>query len=407
MFKELQWDEAYLRQLADNNLAVIIPILFEEEYYPQKNNSSYSLNQLSNIMMYQNEEGSFNLEVVTTLPDSAFFTDSTFDKPFTGLVLVENWNGELLKSIHYTPEGIFIDDKEKNSGPSLKRSTPNELCPIYTDWYTCSSMDGGETWSCHYTETTTTYTICPGSGGATTPPNQTVIINYPPYIGGSGNTAPPQNNPINENSPISEKIELIFNLDSLPDSIQAILINDLNRVNENCVGKFILDALTGANGLLENSMNINIVYDPNTNYNSYDPTSNTINLTQVINFFGEQPLIHELAHAVQDGLYNQDIIEKATNSLLYEGRCQLELEAHVIEDLSRDSKNYKDFSNGIRSIQDNYELFMTDLKNNNPNINSFNSFLGPFMQHNPQYESIPNTNFTPILFQLAYQNCND
>ncbi len=215
---------------------------------------------------------------------------------------------------------------------------------------------------------------------------------------GSGGTSTDNLTPV-------EKLNKIADFSLVPSELKAAMEKSIQDMNNNCVGEFILDNLVNSNASIE------FKYDPSFNYSGgYNATTNQFILSTIDSWYGTQFLIHEFTHALQDAKYPDEVIESASYGLKI-GRIQLELEAQVIEDLSRSGRGmetYKRLSYDP-NIQDNYEnQILKKLKAGEPiNMEHFNALLGPFGEKNaPEYNTPPNLDFEPSLFKEAYSNCN-
>ncbi|MBR8536789.1 hypothetical protein KDU71_14540 [Carboxylicivirga sediminis] len=194
--------------------------------------------------------------------------------------------------------------------------------------------------------------------------------------------------------------------DNLRDELKMALEKTIEYVDNNCVGKFIIDKL------LNNNVTFKFVYKPDFEYSAgYKSTSNEFILKTIESWYGTQMFIHELTHALQDALYPTEVIESASSGLQI-GYIQLELEAHIIEDLSKSGKGIEQYKRLSldRNIQRNYELqILTKLKaGESIDMEYFNALLGPFGEYfNPEYNTPPDLNFVPAIFKIAYSNCNN
>lgn len=185
-------------------------------------------------------------------------------------------------------------------------------------------------------------------------------------------------------------------------------INNINKaiqeIKDNCLGSNLIGKLGDANITIK----INPALNNNQEYSAYyDPKNNTIN------FFSENSIssiamMHELIHAYQKIKYG----EAFTNSLNppYIGLPQFELEAHIIMDISGIYPGYRNFAQDEGAIK-NYEKLIQKLKKNEfiPDAQSnqtFNSLLGPFMQHYPEYgKGVPGYNLQPSVYKTAKVGC--
>lgn len=140
IIKNANWTEAKTVQLSVGE-AVQVPLNFSKELYAQVKNgkSKLALSSVSYLLLYRNTRG-WQTEVVTRLPDAAYLANTAINKSFTGMVLVENWQGSFIRGYSYGGDGTvkkLLAPRVK--GPSSDTQVMNELssCTI-TDWYSVS-----------------------------------------------------------------------------------------------------------------------------------------------------------------------------------------------------------------------------------------------------------------------------
>lgn len=124
IYKRLLWDEASIRQLSFG-LGIVVPLSYEKELYIFKQNGYIGLSQMSYALFYVDADNKWHAELVTSLPDEDYLAKSDCNDEFTGFVLVEDWDGNLIKGFwHKNSEikSIFI------KAGKTKQLTPNELC---------------------------------------------------------------------------------------------------------------------------------------------------------------------------------------------------------------------------------------------------------------------------------------
>ena len=149
--KYLNWQQAGLQQFSFG-LGLVVPVDYPEGYQVLGDKGySRSLSQLSYAVVKPQSNGSYALQVVTTLPDQQYLA-SEVPKVFTGTVLVEDWKGNYLKGFRYTTEGVrpllnYTDEatsESKEGSNSLRTETTNDFATCYyMDYYSCA-MDGEE-----------------------------------------------------------------------------------------------------------------------------------------------------------------------------------------------------------------------------------------------------------------------
>jgi hypothetical protein len=95
------WEKAYTIQLG-NIKAVVVPIQYDKVFYLKTNfggNKLFSINDLCQLLIYQDENKNYHAERVISFPDSNYIL--TDQKSFTGIILVEDWKGNLLNEYEY------------------------------------------------------------------------------------------------------------------------------------------------------------------------------------------------------------------------------------------------------------------------------------------------------------------
>lgn len=152
------------------------PIQYGTQLYTKNGSSSLSLEDLSYLVIGTNQDGTLYAELVKTIPNYDFKKEKNSNKQFSGLVNVEDLQGNLKAQFEYSNGKLAEPDLAKTSGTVA----PAEKC-IVTDWYTCVSTSTGD-YGCRYTETTSTCTISNGGTGGT---SYYTGYYYPPTTTGS------------------------------------------------------------------------------------------------------------------------------------------------------------------------------------------------------------------------------
>ena len=140
--KYIFWDEAYFRYI-DTLTTIIIPIYYESDLYIKKLDDRIDLSSLSYAIFYQDKNSKWHAETVITLPDEQFLTDSLENPPFTGLVIVEDWQGGFLKGFSYNNSEV----RDFSLKQDQTKRMSNENC-LVTENYDCYSYNDGMTWHC-------------------------------------------------------------------------------------------------------------------------------------------------------------------------------------------------------------------------------------------------------------------
>jgi hypothetical protein len=109
---------------------------------------------------------------VTKIPDDSYVTDLSTAKKFSGIVRIEDWQGNFIKGYHYTNgvvDKYYASSKIAHINTQFGIASQTvQFCEIY-DTYTCTNSGSG--WDCEYAYSTESCTDegggsgDPGSGG--------------------------------------------------------------------------------------------------------------------------------------------------------------------------------------------------------------------------------------------------
>lgn len=293
--KFLLWDEAYIKQLSFG-VGIVIPLSYEMELYVPKGDSRLPLSQLSYVLIYKNEKGKWKAELVTTLPDETFSNSTDENQPFSGGVIVENWNGKFIKGFLYKGgQATIFTPKDDNS-----KVFSGECWT--TEYMDCVSFDDGNTWFC------TTYaeeTWCgSGGGGGSSGGGED---DYPPGGGGSsGESGGTDTGTDDLDTPQDLNQTEIDSLNAaMNELIQAYCANQ--QVINNAWGDITFQ--------MNNSMGSNALYNP---------SSNTITFRNILSI-NNATVLQEVFHSFQNMFY-QGGIGQYENSA---GELNIEFEAWV------------------------------------------------------------------------------
>jgi hypothetical protein len=139
--------------------------------------------------MYKSEVGNMQTEVVYKIP---VYSPKNREK-FSGLIMVEAWNGEITKGYLFKEGKSFRTDVSINS----KQVKPETVTCTAVDWQTCGIYNG-QLIECHYTYTTT-HCIDISDGGGNGGGGY-------PDVGGGGGILPLPDDPdrvfVNSDAPI-------------------------------------------------------------------------------------------------------------------------------------------------------------------------------------------------------------
>jgi hypothetical protein len=206
--KTIRWNLAQVLQIGQSK-GVLVPIVFDSALLMKANftgDQLFHIDYLTQLLFYKDSTGKNTARVITAFPDSSYFKDPT--RPFTGIKFIEDWLGNPIQKLLFTPDG------------KIRQYMPNSKQPDATDVIqTCYSIDGynyspelGETssWSedagciTEYLDDGSAQSLANGSGGAssggtgaasfTVLPGNSVIKNISAYfqcftnVGGTDHT---------------------------------------------------------------------------------------------------------------------------------------------------------------------------------------------------------------------------
>jgi hypothetical protein len=136
----------HLSQGGPDNV-VVAPVSIKENLYLKRNGGSLSISAglLTYLLMYPDNNGGYHVEVASKIPDDSYVTGKTAGESYTGLVHVEDWQGNILKSYHYK-NGVF-DRAFHPTLPSytqgnVKAPSLYQMSCLITDYYDCTTSDG-------------------------------------------------------------------------------------------------------------------------------------------------------------------------------------------------------------------------------------------------------------------------
>ena len=119
--KTPSWEQAYTLEFSGGK-AVIVPLNYEEKIWIKSNldpKSLFYLDNISRLLIYKGSNQEWHEEIISSFPDSNYLT---WDKqPFSGIVSVEDWKGNLLKEYKYGEGKIrkFVAPENLKQGQSI------------------------------------------------------------------------------------------------------------------------------------------------------------------------------------------------------------------------------------------------------------------------------------------------
>lgn len=154
------WKEAYVRKISIGE-AVIVPIHYSNTMYIKKGKEkqAVSLDNLTYLMIYKNKHNEMVTEVVSRLPDDEYWDYPKRNlKPFQGVAVIEDWQGNFLKAYQYFKGGGTVKiNPVSNSAPKKKENKISaeaywSICFQYVNNCTCSDKSNCD-WCAECTQT--------------------------------------------------------------------------------------------------------------------------------------------------------------------------------------------------------------------------------------------------------------
>jgi len=163
--KNINWEEAYT-YVAHTGKMVMLPVRFKKQLYAQVGQQKLLLDNLTRLFVYTGKSGKKHIEVVTRIPDEAYLNNPAKNKPFSGIVKVNDWQGKFIKAYRFTG-GKIISLGAPDYMP-INKNNKVESAYRKNDIF-CYSIPFGEyNYSGDYTYWVTSgyETHCYGSGGS-------------------------------------------------------------------------------------------------------------------------------------------------------------------------------------------------------------------------------------------------
>lgn len=129
--KKLRWNGNLVAKKGDESV-LIVPFSMEEELYSKTPNGlTLPYGYTSRLLVYV-KNGKYEYEVVTRFFDKNDLS-ATDASQFTGMVIVEDINGNFKKGFRYTKDGVISLSQNTAGG----RTNTETICH-YVDWFSCS-----------------------------------------------------------------------------------------------------------------------------------------------------------------------------------------------------------------------------------------------------------------------------
>ncbi|GGB01539.1 hypothetical protein [Puia dinghuensis] len=126
--------------------AVVVPVRYGAALHVRSNfcgEKLFDLNELTRLLVYEDDRGRYHAEVITAFPDSLALRGGSGG--FTGILLVEDWAGKRLHQYRYLADGSVLQagspDRFLGKGAGIAGVSGNTVTPdiVFT---TCYEIDG-------------------------------------------------------------------------------------------------------------------------------------------------------------------------------------------------------------------------------------------------------------------------
>lgn len=141
---------AYTTSTKDGD-AVVVPVKIKEPLFLKmaQGTATISLGLFTYLLIYPDNTGDYHTEVVTKIPQDDNISQASAQVKFSGMVRIEDWQGNFIKAYHYTNDVLdkwyTSSSVSVNSGGVKVPAIAGETCTI-TDTYDCSnSVTFGDT----------------------------------------------------------------------------------------------------------------------------------------------------------------------------------------------------------------------------------------------------------------------
>ncbi len=145
--REPDWAKATVLKM-DQKPVILVPVHYRQPFYLASNLGSaryYAIDRIAHLVLYRDSAETFYAELVTALPDSSY--TGRAGSPFTGLVLVDHWDGNPIARYKAdgTSIGVYRPDQEPTvASAGLIFQTCYEIVGYN---YSPTDPKGGETWT--------------------------------------------------------------------------------------------------------------------------------------------------------------------------------------------------------------------------------------------------------------------
>jgi uncharacterized membrane protein YgcG len=167
--KSPKWENAYYYDF-EFGKAVVVPLDYKQNIYPKYNKGDQKkeppkhrlgLNELNRLIIYKDTKGAYQEKIIKLVPDEDYLDKSNSRKkvvPYGGYLIVEDWDENFLEGYKYENGNSIANIVSLN-----KNARPAYVVCETTDYYSCASGDGGQSWDCQYTHSET---VCSDDGNS-------------------------------------------------------------------------------------------------------------------------------------------------------------------------------------------------------------------------------------------------
>jgi hypothetical protein len=125
--REPIWSLATTKTISGKTV-IIVPLKYDSLFYVSSSASGsrlYLINEVTRLCMYKDSLSQFHAEVITIIPDNAYFVNKA--KSLSGLLHVDAWDGTALHSYLYSSSGAISAMRSSTSSISNKGRVENDI----------------------------------------------------------------------------------------------------------------------------------------------------------------------------------------------------------------------------------------------------------------------------------------
>jgi hypothetical protein len=153
LVKAVDWIRAYTGTMSSSKM-VMVPVQYDSTLTITYRGNKWKLNRITRVFIYKDKKGVMHTEVVTRIPDN-YTAEASSKEKFTGLVLVEDWHGNAIKTIRFINgktarfgNPVAIPVNSESAKDAFKYRTTGYECETYS-WGHCGwNGSTGEFYGC-------------------------------------------------------------------------------------------------------------------------------------------------------------------------------------------------------------------------------------------------------------------